>query len=106
MAIINHQLRSSITPYYIFIDELDIYYDERNYLRDLRLVHDLVWEVRRLNDFFHDKNWHNNTKVFCTLRPEVIHAIEEKIPGKSIQNEIKDFTEIKNQTDMPLLRQV
>ena len=85
--------RSSV-PYYIFIDELDVYYgDEKHYNRDLRLVYDLAIEVKKMNNIFQETSW-ENTKIFCTLRPEVIMAIDKTISGKSIKREIDglDFT--------------
>ncbi len=88
------QLRDSrgVTPYYIFVDELDIHYgDEKGYLRDLRLVHDLAIEVKRFNEFIHKQGWHQNTKVFCTLRPEVIQAIEERLPARSLKREMEGY---------------
>ncbi len=81
-----------VTPYYIFVDELDIHYgNEKSYLRDLRLVHDLALEVKRFNDIIHKQGWHKNTKVFCTLRPEVIQAIEERLPARSLKREMEGY---------------
>ena len=81
-----------VTPYYIFVDELDIHYgDEKGYLRDLRLVHDLALEVKELNDMILKLGWHQNTKVFCTLRPEVLQAIEEKLPARSLKRAMDGY---------------
>ena len=69
------------SPYYLFIDELDVYRGQRDeYLRDLRMVRDLIREVKFLNRLMQTAGW-NNTKLFCTIRPEVIHAIDRVLSG-------------------------
>ena len=86
------ELTRIATPYYIFIDELDVYYgDERNYIRDLRLVYDLVMEVKKMNRIFIDKGW-QATKLFCTLRPEVIHAVDARVAAGRLDLEIDGYS--------------
>ncbi|MBR1813560.1 MAG: hypothetical protein IJ773_07020 [Lachnospiraceae bacterium] len=78
------------SPYYLFIDELDVYRGQREeYLRDLRMVRDLIREVKFLNRLMQTAGW-NNTKLFCTIRPEVIHAIDRELSG-NIGRQITGF---------------
>ncbi len=56
-------IQRTTIPCYIFVNELDIHYgNEKAYLRDLRLVHDLVLEVKRMNAIFQKKGWNQSTK--------------------------------------------
>ena len=87
------KLQRRDTPCYFFIDELDVHYgDERNYIRDLRLVHDLAVEVKRMNLLIHELQWTGIIKLFCTLRPEVIRAIDNHLPVKNLAREIEGFS--------------
>ena len=80
-------------PYYIFVDELDVYRrEEERYTRDLRLVHDLILQVKWLNLEIQKLHW-ANTKVIGTIRPEILNAMEDRF-GTRIRREVSglEFT--------------
>ena len=82
-------LKRFVTPYYLFFDEIDVYYGRGDiYQRDLRLAYDLALEVKRLNTIIQSQGWHN-TKAFCTLRPEILDAIENRFTSRSLVREMK-----------------
>ena len=62
-------------PYYIFVDELEAYYgDSAVFKRDLYMIRDLIFTVKRLNTIFARCSM-SNTKIICSVRTEVINAI-------------------------------
>lgn len=78
-------------PYYIFVDELEAYYgDNRVFCRDLMLIRDLVFSVRRFNTLF-KKAGHNKTKIICSVRTEVLNAISNNVQTFEINKIIEGF---------------
>ena len=69
-------------PYYIFIDELEAYYGNRQiFERDLALIRDLIFTVKRFNTIF-AKSHAGKTKIICSVRSEIINAISRFIVTK------------------------
>ena len=58
-------------PYYLFIDELEAYRGSGDtFFRDLRMIRDLLFVVKNLNDQFR-----SGTKIVCSVRLEILNAI-------------------------------
>lgn len=77
-------------PYYIFVDELEAYYGDLNiFKRDLCLIRDLIFTVKRINGLF--KNISDNTKVICSVRTEIIKSISRFIVTKEMNKVISGF---------------
>lgn len=58
----------------IFIDELEAYYGNRQiFERDLALIRDLIFTVKRFNTIF-AKSHAGKTKIICSVRSEIINA--------------------------------
>lgn len=77
------------SPYFIFIDELEAYRGYGNiFLRDLRMIRDLLFVVKRLNDTFQ-----TGTKIICSVRPEIITAINRFIPSRQVNKITLGFEE-------------
>lgn len=85
------KLNRTNIPYYIFVDELEAYYgDEKVFKRDLYLIRDLLFTVKRLND--HLKRIDPNTsKIFCSVRSEVLRAISRFIVTKELNKIVNGF---------------
>lgn len=83
-------LRTDI-PYNIFIDELEAYYGEPNiFKRDLYLIRDLVFTVKRINTVFTVAGM-PNTKIICSIRTEIINAISRFIVTKELNKVTSGF---------------
>ncbi len=78
-------------PYYIFIDELEAYFDKIEiFKRDLYLIRDLIFTVKRYNNIFISCKY-KKTKIICSVRTEVINAIESHIVPKELNKTILGF---------------
>lgn len=83
------QLKRTDIPYYIFIDELEAYRgDDSSFYRDLRLIRDLLFEVKNINDIFK-----SGTKIICSVRPEVITSITRFIQAKQLHKITQGYDE-------------
>lgn len=81
-------VRSDI-PYYIFIDELEAYRgDNDTFYRDLRLIRDLLFTVKNLNDVFH-----SGTKFICSVRPEILYAINRFVQPNQLHKIMQGYDE-------------
>lgn len=77
-------------PYYIFVDELEAYYGELDiFKRDLCLIRDLIFTVKRINGLF--KGISDNTKIICSVRTEIIKSISRFIVTKEMNKVISGF---------------
>lgn len=78
-------------PYYVFIDELEAYYgQEKVFKRDLRLIRDLIFTVKKLGRTLGtEKNV--KTKLICSVRTEIVNAINRFIVSKEINKVISGF---------------
>ncbi len=78
-------------PYHIFVDELEAYYgDEEVFKRDLYLIRDLIFTIKRFNAIFSSSNM-NNIKVICSIRSEIVNAISRFIVTKELNKVISGF---------------
>lgn len=79
-------------PYYIFVDELEAYYgDMKVFLRDLYMIRDLIFTVKRFNATFAQSNM-SRTKIICSVRSEIITAIQRFIVTKEINKVTSGFS--------------
>ncbi len=79
-------------PYYLFIDELEAYYGDLDiFQRDLYMIRDLVFTVKRFNSIFNSFNT-SNIKAICSIRTEIITAITRFIVTKEINKAINGFS--------------
>lgn len=78
-------------PYNIFVDELEAYYgDQEIFKRDLYLIRDLIFTVKRLNSVFSSSNM-KNIKIICSIRSEIVNAISRFIITKELNKVISGF---------------
>lgn len=83
------KLKRTDIPYYIFIDELEAYRGEDStFYRDLRLIRDLLFEVKKLNDTLK-----SGTKIICSVRPEVVTSITRFIQAKQLHKIMQGYDE-------------
>lgn len=79
-------------PYYIFVDELEAYYgEEETFKRDLKLIRDLIFTVKYLNDLFYKAKF-GATKVICSVRSEILNAISRFVVSKEINKLTSGFS--------------
>lgn len=79
-------------PYYLFIDELEAYYGEiQIFKRDLSMIRDLIFSVKRFNTIFSSSGM-DNTKIICSVRSEILNAISRFIVSKEINKVIAGFS--------------
>ena len=85
---LNKVIRTDI-PYYIFVDELEAYRaEDSTFYRDLRLIRDLLFVIKHLNDLFN-----GGTKILCSVRPEIINAINKFIQSKQLHKITQGYDE-------------
>lgn len=86
------KLKRTEIPYYIFVDELEAYYgDENLFKRDLGLIRDLIFTVKRFNTVFVSENM-DKTKVFCSVRSEIVNAITRFLVTREINKATVGFS--------------
>jgi len=79
-------------PYYVFVDELEAYYgDEQTFMRDLYMIRDLIFTVKRFNLSFSHANM-PKTKMICSVRSEILTAIQRFIVTKEINKITSGFS--------------
>lgn len=78
-------------PYHIFVDELEAYYGEKNiFERDLYLIRDLVFTVKKINALYANSGF-KNTKIICSIRTEIINSISRFIVTKELNKVTSGF---------------
>lgn len=78
-------------PYHIFVDELEAYYgDQEVFKRDLYLIRDLIFTIKRFNSIFSSSNM-NNIKIICSIRSEIVNAISRFIVTKELNKVTSGF---------------
>lgn len=86
------RVRKTDIPYYIFVDELEAYYGEdKLFRRDLCMIRDLVFTVKRFNSNFARLGM-KEAKIICSIRSEIINAIERFVVSKEINKVISGFS--------------
>ena len=78
-------------PYHIFIDELEAFYgNEDIFKRDLYLIRDLIFTVKRFNSLISNAGM-INTKIICSIRTEILNAISRFIVTKELNKVTSGF---------------
>jgi hypothetical protein len=78
-------------PYHIFVDELEAYYGSHDvFTRDLYLIRDLIFTVKRMNAIFYAAEM-KNTKIICSYRTEIVNAISRFIVTKELNKVTSGF---------------
>ena len=86
------QLIRTDTPYYIFVDELEAYFsDETVFVRDLRLIRDLLFTIHKYNKVFQKQK--SQTKIIGAVRQEILNAINQKIDSRELNKIISGFSQ-------------
>ena len=84
-------LKRTDIPYFIFVDELEAYFgDETVFKRDLRLIRDLIFTAKKMNMVF-AQNKKVKTKIVCSVRTEIINAINRFVVTKELNKVISGF---------------
>ena len=79
-------------PYYIFVDELEAYYgDDCIFRRDLYMIRDLIFTVKRFNAIF-SRAGMKKSKIICSVRSEILTAISRFIVTKEINKVTSGFS--------------
>ncbi len=79
-------------PYYIFIDELEAYYGDASvFKRDLCLIRDLIFTVKRFNSNFSIAKM-SHTKIICSVRSEILTAISRFVVTKELNKITSGFS--------------
>ena len=82
-------IKRTDVPYYVFIDELEAYRGEDDtFYRDLRMIRDLLFTVKRLNDVFRD-----GTRIICSVRLEVLNAINRFVQPNQLHKIMQGYDE-------------
>lgn len=86
------KLERTDIPYFIFVDELEAYYGDKDiFKRDLYLIRDLLFTVKRFNGLFIKVDKVSSFKIICSVRSEIIKAISKFIVTKEINKIISGF---------------
>lgn len=74
-------------PYYQFVDELEAYKSNSDiFYRDLRMIRDLLFTTKRVNDIFRD-----GTKIICSVRLEVLNSINRFIQSNQLHKIMQGY---------------
>ncbi len=85
-------LEKTDIPYYVFVDELEAYYGDDNiFKRDLGLIRDLIFTVKRFNEIISRSNY-KQMKIICSVRSEIINAISRFITTREINKVVNGFS--------------
>ena len=85
-------LKRTNIPYYIFVDELEAYYGEDVvFKRDLCLIRDLIFTVKRFNMAFSAAKM-QKTKMICSVRSEILNSISRFIVTKELNKLTSGFS--------------
>ncbi|NLZ45390.1 MAG: hypothetical protein GX896_01725, partial [Clostridiales bacterium] len=85
-------LKRTDIPYYIFVDELEAYYgNEDIFYRDLYLIRDLLFTVKRFNEMFYRLS-SKGLKIICSVRTEILRAISRFIVSKELNKITSGFS--------------
>lgn len=75
---------------YLFFDELEVFYqNDEQYRRDLRLVRDLIFTIKSLNDYFQSRGV--SIYLIAAVRSEVLYALGGE--GQEVERLVEDFSE-------------
>lgn len=89
-------LQRTDIPYFIFVDELEAYYGDNNvFCRDLKLIRDLLFTIKKLNVIMAKLNG-GKMKIICSVRKEIINSINRFVVTKELNKTTSGF-------DMPLV---
>ncbi|WP_044878200.1 P-loop ATPase, Sll1717 family [Paenibacillus sp. IHBB 10380] len=85
------KLTKTDIPYHIFVDELEAYFgDQEVFKRDLYLIRDLIFTIKRFNSIFSSSNM-SNIKIICSIRSEIVNAISRFIVTKELNKVTSGF---------------
>ena len=86
------KVKKTDIPYCIFVDELEAYYGNPDiFKRDLCLIRDLVFTVKRFNSVFSRLKF-RNIKIIASVRSEILNAISRFVISKEINKVINGFS--------------
>lgn len=86
-----YQLKRTDIPYYLFIDELEAFYEDSElFKRDLTMLRDLILTVKDINYLIESSN-KDRMKLICSVRTEIINSIHRFIPTKELNKAISGF---------------
>ena len=90
------RLKRTDIPYYIFVDELEAFFsDVEIFKRDIRMIRDLLITVKEFNGMFASLGF-KNTKIFSSIRTEIINSINRFVVSKEINKVISGFEVVLN----------
>lgn len=84
------RLSRANTKYYIFIDELETYCAAPYFLRDLRMIRDLIEVTWALNQQFKEALY-KNTMIVLSVRSEILAAIARNLCGDELNKKINSY---------------
>lgn len=90
------RLKRTDIPYYILVDELEAFFsDAEIFKRDIRMIRDLLITVKEFNGMFASLGF-MNTKIFASIRTEIINSINRFVVSKEINKVISGFEVVLN----------
>ncbi len=90
------RLKRTDIPYYIFVDELEAFFSDVDiFKRDIRMIRDLLITVKEFNGMFASLGF-KNTKIFSSIRTEIINSINRFVVSKEINKVISGFEVVLN----------
>jgi hypothetical protein len=79
------QLERTDIPYYMFVDEMEAYYGDRDvFLRDLTLIRDLMFTIHRLNSY-------HKVNIIGAVRSEIMFAMDRFISTNELNKILDGF---------------
>lgn len=85
------KVKKTDIPYYLFVDELEAYFgDEQIFCRDLYLIRDLIFTIKRINSIFASAEM-EKIKIICSVRTEIVNSISRNIVTKEMNKVVSGF---------------
>lgn len=85
------KVKKTDIPYYVFVDELEAYYgDVQVFHRDLYLIRDLIFTIKRVNSIFASAEM-EHIKIICSVRTEIVNSISRNIVTKEMNKVVSGF---------------
>ena len=85
------KVKKTDIPYYLFVDELEAYFgDEQIFHRDLCLIRDMIFTIKRINSIFASAEM-SNIKIICSIRTEIVNSISRNIVTKEMNKVVSGF---------------
>lgn len=84
------KLDRKTAPYFIYIDELETYWGNKSFKRDIQMIHDWIEIAWRMNRMIRESSY-KNMKIILSVRTEMLRSIEKYLGGDELNKKIGSY---------------